>query len=354
MKLRLIARCLKVRIGVFGAAVLLAACTSPAAVLQSPALNAPQSAMSAAEQANFELDRKAILAMTGDYRVRFDFTETVSFLKDYRVAEPSRSGGYEVVRVIEDTGTFISIQHILVIEAGEEKFPIKHWRQDWRYEPESVLIFIGGNAWENRVIPEAERDGKWSQTVYQVEDSPRYGALGGWDHSNGISAWTPPAELRPLPRREATVREDYYGVLAVNRHAITWDGWVHEQDNSKLALIDGQQRIIAREQGVNTYRHYADFDENVALDYWNATKDFWAAVRAEWSAFEKPGTTFGLTVKGEPEPIYTPLLELADKIQAGETTTDAAVVEAKKVIAQFTTRDIGTLEQRLAKEVAAR
>lgn len=340
-------------VAALGAAVMLAACATPAPALSAMSDDSP-SAMSPSERASFELDRKAIMAMAGDYRVRFDFTETISFLKDYRVKEPSRSGGYEVVRVIEDRGDFISLQHILVVEAGEEKFPIKHWRQDWRYEPESVLIFIGGNAWENHVIPEAERAGKWSQTVYQVEDSPRYGALGAWDHSNGISAWTPPAELRPLPRREATTRDDYYGVLAMNRHAITWDGWVHEQDNSKLALIDGQQRIIAREQGVNTYRHYADFDENVALDYWNATKDFWAAVRAEWSAFETPSTTFGLTVKGEPEPIYTPLLDLADKIQSGETTTDAAVIEAKKVIAQFTTRDVGTLEQRLAKDVAER
>lgn len=328
------------------AAALLAACATPVA---GPSATSALAAVSQSEKESFEQDRKAIMAMAGDYRVRFDFTETVSFLQDYRVKEPSRSGGYEVVRVIEDRGDFISLQHILVIEAGEEKFPIKHWRQDWRYEPESVLVFIGGNAWENRVIPEAERAGKWSQTVYQVEDSPRYGALGVWDHANGISAWTPPAELRPLPRREATTRDDYYGVLAMNRHAITWDGWVHEQDNSKLALIDGQQRIIAREQGVNTYRHYADFDETVALDYWNATKDFWAAVRAEWSAFETPGATFGLTVPGEPEPIYTPLLELADNIQAGKTTTGAAVVEARKVIGQFTTRDIGTLEQRLAR-----
>lgn len=356
MIVRLIAGCsnyLNHLIAAVGAAVVLSACATPAPAPSATPVASP-SAMSPSARASFELDRKAIMAMAGDYRVRFDFTETVSFLKDYRVKEPSRSGGYEVVRVIEDRGDFISLQHILVVEAGEEKFPIKHWRQDWRYEPESVLIFIGGNAWENRVIPEAERAGKWSQTVYQVEDSPRYGALGAWDHSNGISAWTPPAELRPLPRREATTRDDYYGVLAMNRHAITWDGWVHEQDNSKLALIDGQQRIIAREQGVNTYRHYADFDENVALDYWNATKDFWAAVRAEWTAFETPGTTFGLTVKGEPEPIYTPLLELADKIQSGETTTDAAVIEAKKVIAQFTTRDVGTLEQRLAKDVAER
>ncbi len=329
------------------AVAILAACATPP-VPEQTSMPAPLAAMSASEQASYEQDRKAIMAMAGDYRVRFDFFETVSFLDGYKINEPDRSGGYEVVRVIEDRGDFISLQHILVIEAGEEKFPIKHWRQDWRYEPESVLTFVGGNAWENRIIPEAERAGKWSQTVYQVEDSPRYGALGEWSHANGISAWTPPAELRPLPRREATRRDDYFAVLAVNRHAITWDGWVHEQDNSKLAMIDGKPRIIAREQGVNTYRHYADFDENVALDYWNATKDFWAAVRGEWSAFETPGATFALTVKGEPEAIYTPLLELADKIQSGETTTAAAVVEAKKVIAQFTTRDAGALEQRLA------
>ena len=332
---------------VIGAAFLAFGCVSTGGATSQPA-----AVSAAAEAQKFEQDRRAIKAMAGDYRVRFDFNETVSFLKDYKVTEPSRSGGYEVVRVIEDSGNFISLQHILVIEAGEEKFPIKHWRQDWRYEPESVLIFIGGNAWENRVIPAAEAKGKWSQTVYQVEDSPRYGALGAWDHSNGISAWTPPAELRPLPRRESTTRDDYYGVLAMNRHAITWDGWVHEQDNSKIALIDGEQRIIAREQGVNTYRHYADFDTAIALDYWNATKDFWAAVRAEWSKFETPGTSFGLTVKGEPEPIYTPLLELADNIQAGTTTTDVAIVEARKVIAQFTTRDIGTLAQRIAKAPA--
>ena len=28
----------------------------------------------------------------------------------------------------------------------------------------------------------------------------------------------------------------------MNRHALTPDGWVHEQENSKLAMIDGEQR----------------------------------------------------------------------------------------------------------------
>ncbi len=340
--------CGKWRWACVGAVLALQACA------MAPTVGAPAStaALSASERASFEQDRKAIIAQQGDYRVRFDFTETVGFVKDYTVREPDRSGGYEVVRVIEDRGDFISLQHILVIEAGEEKFPIKHWRQDWRYEPASVLVFIGGNAWENRVVSAADREGKWSQTVYQVEDSPRYGALGAWTHENGVSAWTPPAELRPLPRRESTSRKDYFAVLAVNRHALTWDGWVHEQDNSKLAMIDGKLQIIARETGVNTYRPNAQFDASVATRYWDATKDFWAEVRKEWDKLETPGTSFGLTMQGEPEPLYGPLLELADNIQAGKTTTADAVVEAKQVIAQFTTHDIGTLEQRLAKAAA--
>jgi len=325
----------------------LSACTSV-----SSAAAANLSVMGEAERAKYEQDRAAIKAMAGDYRVRFDFFETVGFTPDYKVREPDRSGGYEVVRVIEDRGDFISLQHILVIEAGDEKFPVKHWRQDWRYEPESVLVFIGGNAWENRLIDKADREGKWSQTVYQVEDSPRYGALGIWTHDFGVSAWTPPAELRPLPRRESTTRKDYYAVLAVNRHALTSDGWVHEQDNSKLAMIEGRKQIIAREQGVNTYRPNNQFDASVATNYCAATKDFWAEVRSEWDRLEVPGTSFGLTIQGEPEPVYEPLLELADSIQAGTTTTAEAVAKGREVIARFTTRDIGTLEQRLAKAAA--
>jgi hypothetical protein len=87
----------------------------------------------------------------------------------------------------------------------------------------------------------------------------------------------------------------------------------------------------------------------VATEYWAATRDFWAEVRREWDKLEVAGTSFGLTVQGEPEPVYEPLLELADKIDAGETTTAEAVVKAREVIAKFTTRDIGTLQQRLAK-----
>ena len=59
--------------------------------------------------ASFEQNRQSILAMAGDYKVTFDFTETVSFVDGYELKEPKLSGGHESVRVIEDRGDFISL-----------------------------------------------------------------------------------------------------------------------------------------------------------------------------------------------------------------------------------------------------
>ena len=80
-----------------------------------------------------------------------------------------------------------------------------------------------------------------------------------------------------------------------------------------------------------------------------ARNRFWAQVRDDWSRLETSAPAFGLTIQGEPEPLYIPILTLADDVQAGKITTDAAVVEAKNVIARFTTTNVGTLESRIAK-----
>lgn len=300
-----------------------------------------------AEQAKFEQDRKAILAMAGDFDVTFDFRETVSLTPGYELKKPKVLGAAEIVRVVEDRGDFIRLQQILVMKMGDDTIVTKHWRQDWQYEPASVLVFIGGNAWETRKVPASQRAGKWSQTVYQVEDSPRYGAVGAWTHSNGVSQWTPPAEMRPLPRRDMTTRQDYDAVLAVNRHIITPFGWVQEEENSKLVLR-GDHHVLVREIGLNTYKRTSRLPRD-GDDYWNATKAFWTQVRDDWSRLETSAPAFGLTIQGEPEPLYIPILTLADDVQAGKITTDAAVVEAKNVIARFTTTNVGTLESRIAK-----
>ena len=267
----------------------------------------------------------------------------------YEAKEPKLSGGHEIVRVVEDTGEFISLQHILVVGEEGEEFPIKHWRQDWTYEPSQVLTFIGGNAWEIRPVEASDSEGQWAQEVYQVDDSPRYGAVGDWSHDNNVSQWTPPAEWRPLPRRDMTTRDDYDAVLAVNRHTITPFGWVHEQTNSKLVL-DEDPNVLVREIGVNTYRKDDSFPVGIGEAYWAATKDYWAGVRAEWEAFETPGQSFGLTMQAEPEALYQPLLELAGEVEDGTRTTEDAIAEASDVIAEFTTTDIGTLAERVDME----
>lgn len=296
--------------------------------------------------ANFEQDRESILAMTGDYKVTFDFTETVSFVNRYELKDPKLSGGNESVRVVEDRGDYISLQHMLVVGPDAAPIVVKHWRQDWQYQPERVLVFVGGNAWEWRVVPVSEQSGAWSQTVYQVDDAPRYGAVAQWTYDDGLAEWTPPHEWRPLPRRDMTTRDDYHAVDAVNRHVITPWGWVHEQDNSKLILSDDPVALV-REVGVNTYRKFDGYPISAAEDYWAATGDFWAGVRAEWTRIETENERFAITIQGETEDLYTPLLALADEVEDGEKALEPALVEARAVIDRFVTPELGQLADRL-------
>lgn len=327
----------------------LGACaTSPA-----PSAAAP---LATAQAERFEADRAAILAMAGEFDVTFDFKETVSFVEGYTPKEPYLTGGREVVRVIADEGDFISLQHILVV-GGPEQFPIKHWRQDWAYEPNTVLEFVGANAWATRATTPSERAGAWSQTVYQVDDAPRYAGLARWSHDNGAPAWTSDPSLRPLPRRDATKRDDYHAILAVNRHALTPLGWVHEQDNSKLIqagplAADGDQ-VLVREVAVNTYNRTDDLAAEIADDYWAKTQDYWAGVRAIWDEMADTHQTFGLTIQGEPEALYFPILSLADAIASGETSVETAMAEARTVITDFTDTTPADTRTRLEATVLA-
>ncbi|MEM1380706.1 MAG: DUF6607 family protein [Pseudomonadota bacterium] len=295
---------------------------------------------------SFERDRAAILAMAGTYDVTFDFIETVSLHVDYDVKDRKLSGATEVVLVVEDLGDFISLQHILLMGRGERAFVLKHWRQDWRYEPEDVLTFIGGNAWTMTDVSRAQAKGAWSQQVYQVDDSPRYGGVGRWSYDNGVPAWTPALAWRPLPRRDMTTRDDYHAVEAVNRHAITPRGWVHEQDNTKVVLSTGEPQALVREIAVNTYAR-SDTDASAVFAQWDATKEYWQGVRAIWTAFEAEGQPYALTLKGEPQELYMPLLSFASQVEKGEMTTKDAVVEARKVIETYTTTTLPPLTERL-------
>src|SRR5690606_32034713 len=99
-----------------------------------PALLALASIAAAQEPADAppEQDRAAILAMQGEYDVEFGFDETVIYQPGYEHASAKRSGGSEIVLVVEDSPGRIVLQHLLV--HAPTGHVTKHWRQDWTWE----------------------------------------------------------------------------------------------------------------------------------------------------------------------------------------------------------------------------
>lgn len=318
---------------------ILAAATA-VAVLSATAVTAAfaQSATpAAAEQTRFEQDRQSILAMAGDYRVRFEFDETTPFMDGYTPREPTTSGGHENVRVLIDDGRHIVLQHTLVAEHGGELIIIKHWRQDWTYEPQTVLTYSAPDIWNTIEVPAEDRGGAWSQTVWQTDDSPRYGGVGRWSYENGVASWES-RTWRPLARRDATRSPPYDRYDAMNRHVLTPAGWVHEQDNFKIRTRDGAAVTVVHEFGVNTYTRFSDYNAAAGDAYWAATADYWAAVRGLWDAATTAG---GGTLRIEEQAEWGSvaserLMTYADQIQNGELTSEAAITQARTVIAEAT------------------
>lgn len=270
-----------------------------------------------------EADRNAILAMLGEYRVSFAFDETVVLQPGYARAAPKRSGAYELVVLVEDSGDRIVLQHLLVSPGGQVT---KHWRQDWHWQARERLEFAADQTWLRRPLaPELTR-GAWTQCVYEVSDAPRYCGTGRWRHRSGYATWTSDRTWRPLPRREYTVREDYNALDVENRHTITPDGWTHEQDNDKVRrAADGStQGVLVREFGFNDYRRIADRDFSPARRYWQATAGYWARVRTHWDAAAAAGgLRLAMAVDGMP--LIEGLFAQAARVERGETVTDAEI-----------------------------
>jgi hypothetical protein len=265
-----------------------------------------------------ERDRRAILAMAGSYRVTFDFLEVVRFDPALKPDAPYQSWTTEQVFVAEDRPDFIALQHILLIRlAGKESEPLvqRHWRQEWRYEAEKLLTYEGANAWAVKPVPAGERRGAWTQTVLQVDDSPRYAARGRWEHSETNSTWISDETWRPLPRREFSVRKDYQVLVGTNRHTVAPLGWVQEENNLKLVLAD--KRTLAREYGVARYDRIRDFDLEPARRYFMATEPFWAEVRAAWRDLEGKNR-FVLRAQPDQGSLFIPFFEYAGKLEEGK------------------------------------
>ena len=269
-------------------------------------------------------DRASILAMQGEYTVDFAFDETVLLQPGYERAPAVRTGGSEVVIVVEDTPTRVVLQHLLV--EPKSGHVTKHWRQDWVYQAPTRFEFTADQTWQVRPIPTALTTGAWTQCVYEVSDAPRYCGTGAWRYDNGIAAWTSDLSWRPLPRREYTRRSDYNALAVINRHTRTPNGWTHEQFNTKIQRRpDGAQTPIAREFGFNDYNRTTEVDFTPAYAYWTATAGYWAKVRQRWNSFL--GNAPGVHLKTKPDgmAMIIPLFTQAQDIQDGKTVADTEI-----------------------------
>ena len=280
-------------------------------------------------------DHAAILTMAGDYNVTFDMRETVAFEPGYKLLAPKRLGGHESIRVIENTPTHIILQHLLVADMPDKSdLVVKHWRQDWTYEPKAVLAYTSNGHWTLQPVSSTDAKGAWSQTVWETDDSPRYGGVGRWTYTGGVPSWESHTR-RPLARRDATRNPPYDWYEGLNRQSLTPTGWVHEQENAKLGLKDGKPVTYVHEVVLNTYNRFTGYNIKAADDYWTQTKGYWTGVRKIWDdAIDRNG---GVSVPEDREygsVTGEALMNIPDGVQDGSMTTDAAIGHAREVIAK--------------------
>jgi hypothetical protein len=161
------------------------------------------------------------------------------------------------------------------------------------------------------------------QSVFQVDDSPRYSGRGRWEHGDSFSSWISDDTWRPLPRREWSVRTDYQVLTGTNRHTITATGWVQEENNLKLALDERNRPraslpVLAREYGVARYERIRDYDFAAGEDYFTKTEPFWAEVRAAWRQLQDERGRLVLTAPVDKGQLFLPFSRYAQALAEGK------------------------------------
>ena len=294
-----------------------------------------------------ERDRRAILAMSGTYRVTFDFLEAAPFVAAAKPLAPYQSWGTEKVYVDRNDARFISLVHILEMHIVQpdgkvmEPMVTKHWRQNWSYEPTEIVTYQGIDRWERSKVAPSDSRGAWSQTVYQVDESPRYASIGRWQHNSSFSTWLSGDTLRPLPRREWSARNDYQALLGTNRHTVIPTGWLQEENNLKTVLTAQRSSpevnpYLAREYGFARYERIREADFAAADRYYERTRQFWEQVRSRWdAAFAQQGT---ITLKGPVDklglfqPLFARAAEIEERGGKAEGDDQRTIVEALRAM----------------------
>ena len=253
-------------------------------------------------------DIEAIKEMCGCFEIDFKFSETFQYSNDsnYSKSKNYNAKALEYAKLIKDEKDHISIQHLLVM--GD--YIIKHWRQDWVFQNKDLLKYDGNNNWKYISKTKQDVKGQWTQKVFQVDDSPRYEGSATWVHADGKSYWEN-SSYAPLPRREYTKRNDYNIMIRGNRHEITKDGWVHDQDNFKVVkdLESDSEVIIASEKGINTYTRVDESNCKEAIKWWDENNEKWLLVLEKWNSIYSKKDDISLRQSVENKPLFSFLFD---------------------------------------------
>jgi hypothetical protein len=278
-----------------------------------------------------EIDRKNIEKFCGCFDVEFKYAETFSPNENYTFREREEMFGQEAGIVIERSDKKISIQHVLVMG---DSFFIKHWREDWVYEQPYLWQYTGGRKWVKVSLKPEEYKNKWMQTIWEVDDAPRYQGISNWVNTDGKTFWQNTANA-PLPRREYKTRSDYNILKRTNRLIVSDNGWTHEQDNEKIVASASGNKLIAQEKGYNIYTKIDDKECANALTWWKSQEAFWSKVRAEWNSYMSNTSRFQLQKTIDNKTILQHFDELTGRFQRKELALENVTRETKIILDKF-------------------
>lgn len=290
------------------------------------------SAVAATAFAQSKTEVKAIEDLCGCFEVTFNYAETFTndTQNEYKAGKLNDKAVVELSLPIEKTDKKVVIQHILV--AGGHV--IKHWREDWTYENANLWTYDGDQTWKKLPAAKPEQvKGTWTQTVWEVDDAPRYQGTSRWIENNNSVYWLNTTDA-PLPRREYTKRDDYNVMERTNRLVINGNGYMHEQDNRKIIRKGGKDEVLAYEKGYNNYVKVADSKCDAAKQFWTAEKAaFWKDVVAVWDNKMAKAATLTLTKDVDGKLMYEALDEIEKKNLSGAARKQAIEALMAKYIA---------------------
>jgi hypothetical protein len=281
-------------------------------------------------------DRDIIDKLCGCFEVSFKYAETFAPSADYKFHDREEIGGTaELALPIEISDKKIVIQHLLVVTPT---VVVKHWREEWTYENPVIWRYKGDRTWVKETLPADQVKGKWTQTVWEVADEPRYQGYSQFVNLDGKIIWQNTTDA-PLPRREYTVRDDYNVLKRTNRMNITDNGYVHEQDNQKILRGNGTDQLLVEEKGLNVYKKIDDKECAAAKDYWEKNQDYWGRVRKIWADYIATHDVISLKNKVDGKLLHEYLLAQARDFLAKKISPAEIDAKIKEEISRFIGQD---------------